>query len=172
MVEVEVGSKGAVSTDPEFYKQTRADKFNLNDDLEDIYKTYDGLVQDKDWPILHDFVLECIETNVDTARKLQQACIKLRRKVKHIYKKSAILYVLRTMQAKGEVPSRLILNKLLITKSGKSQSGVLVITVLTSPYPKVNGKAQRFSCEWNCYYCPNEPGKFPGRRQVKLNSDI
>ena len=32
------------STDPEFYKKTRADKFNLNSDLEDIYKSYDDIV--------------------------------------------------------------------------------------------------------------------------------
>ena len=30
-----------------------------------------------------------------------------------------------------------------------------VITVMTSPFP--NG--QKFSCEWNCHYCPNEPGQ-------------
>jgi len=40
-------------------------------------------------------------------------------------------------------------------------AGVLVITVLTSPYPEIekNGKMkkQKFSCQWNCYYCPNEP---------------
>ena len=35
-----------------------------------------------------------------------------------------------------------------------------MITVLTSPYPEVApGKKQRFSCKWNCYYCPNEPGR-------------
>ncbi len=44
-------------------------------------------------------------------------------------------------------------------KSSKSDSGVLVITVLTSPYPKLGNKTQRFSCQWNCYYCPNEPGQ-------------
>ena len=45
------------------------------------------------------------------------------------------------------------LKLLLVKKASKSQSGVLVITVLTSPYPTVNGKTQRFSCAWNCYYC-------------------
>ena len=34
-------------------------------------------------------------------------------------------------------------------KSSKSESGVLVITVLTSPYPKVGDRIQRFSCKWN-----------------------
>ncbi len=48
---------------------------------------------------------------------------------------------------------------LLITKSSKSGSGVLIITVLTSPFPTVDGFKQNFSCEWNCYYCPNEPNQ-------------
>ncbi|MBE18041.1 MAG: hypothetical protein CMH79_04680 [Nitrospinae bacterium] len=49
-----------------------------------------------------------------------------------------------------------------IKKKGKSQSGVSVITILTSPYPKyTNSKGeivtQTFSCGKNCSYCPNEP---------------
>ena len=51
----------------------------------------------------------------------------------------------------------------LVKKAGKSQSGVLVVTVLTSPQPTFDHegqrKTQRFSCQWNCYYCPNEPGQ-------------
>ena len=34
-----------------------------------------------------------------------------------------------------------------------------VITVLTSPYPEVDGVRQAFSCAWNCHYCPQEPGQ-------------
>jgi len=40
-------------------------------------------------------------------------------------------------------------------KHVRNISGVLVITVMLSPYP--NG--QSFSCEYDCYYCPNEPGQ-------------
>lgn len=47
----------------------------------------------------------------------------------------------------------------LTLKSAKSESGVLVVTVVTSPTPTVNGRPQKFSCQWNCYYCPNEPGQ-------------
>ncbi|EPY19999.1 histone acethyltransferase-like protein [Strigomonas culicis] len=43
----------------------------------------------------------------------------------------------------------------LISKAPRSQSGVLVVTVFTSAYPD----GQKFSCQWNCYYCPNEPGQ-------------
>ena len=31
--------------------------------------------------------------------------------------------------------------------------------VLTSPTPTVDGKVQPFSCQWDCYYCPNQPGQ-------------
>jgi len=52
---------------------------------------------------------------------------------------------------------------LLINKPIRSSSGVLVVTVFTSPFPSwmENGeiKTQKFSCEWNCYYCPNEPNQ-------------
>ena len=48
---------------------------------------------------------------------------------------------------------------LLVKKSSKSQSGVLVITVLTSPYPKLGNKVQKFSCAWDCHYCPSEPNQ-------------
>ena len=34
-----------------------------------------------------------------------------------------------------------------------------MITVLTSPFPEVDGVAQPFSCAWNCHYCPAEPGQ-------------
>lgn len=47
------------------------------------------------------------------------------------------------------------LESYLISKAPRSQSGVLVVTVFTSPYPE----GQAFSCKWNCYYCPNEPGQ-------------
>eukprot|EP00341_Mesodinium_pulex_P004645 CAMPEP_0116900672 /NCGR_PEP_ID=MMETSP0467-20121206/8851_1 /TAXON_ID=283647 /ORGANISM="Mesodinium pulex, Strain SPMC105" /LENGTH=91 /DNA_ID=CAMNT_0004573947 /DNA_START=117 /DNA_END=392 /DNA_ORIENTATION=+ len=47
------------------------------------------------------------------------------------------------------------------TKSVRSASGVLVVTVLTSPFPEFTKEGQRvrqsFSCKQNCAYCPDEP---------------
>ena len=40
-----------------------------------------------------------------------------------------------------------------VSKMCRTNSGITQITVMSSPYP--NGK--EFSCEHNCYYCPNEP---------------
>lgn len=50
---------------------------------------------------------------------------------------------------------------LLIKKKNKSLSGVIVVTVLTSAHPEYideNGEKQitKFSCKWDCHYCPNE----------------
>lgn len=46
-----------------------------------------------------------------------------------------------------------------IKKGVRSESGVLVVTVLTSPYPEgSDGKTGRFDCAYDCAYCPSEPG--------------
>ena len=43
----------------------------------------------------------------------------------------------------------------LVTSRCRGMSGVSVLTVFLSPYPE----EQKFSCKWNCSYCPNEPGQ-------------
>ena len=53
------------------------------------------------------------------------------------------------------------LKNLIIKKKQKSNSGVLVVTILTSAHPEYidqNGKhiIGQFSCKHNCAYCPNE----------------
>ena len=58
-----------------------------------------------------------------------------------------------------EHPNYFGLRSKLVSTKTRSSSGVVVITVVTSPYPEFNGKKQSFSCKWNCYYCPNEPGQ-------------
>lgn len=54
------------------------------------------------------------------------------------------------------------LKKLITKKKCKSDSGVLVITVLTTAHPEYidedgNKRVARFSCKHDCAYCPNEP---------------
>ena len=56
------------------------------------------------------------------------------------------------------------LRNLITKKKCKSNSGVLVITVLTSAHPEYidddgsgEVKTARFSCKHDCAYCPNEP---------------
>lgn len=55
------------------------------------------------------------------------------------------------------------LKSIITKKKSKSESGVLVITVLTSAHPEYideDGKTKiaKFSCKHDCAYCPNEVG--------------
>ena len=97
----------------------------------------------------------------ESEQKLTKAMAPLRKKYKIAPRKAQILHAYRGMVADGRVAARsTMLEEVLTTKASKSQSGVLVVTVITSPYPSVGGgKPQKFSCEWNCYYCPNQPGQ-------------
>lgn len=90
--------------------------------------------------------------------------------MKHDYavwkKNSAILYFARQLEKEGRLtPDEVQLcQERLCLKKGKSHSGVLVITIFTSGNPTYLNEmgetvTQRFSCKWNCYYCPNEPGQ-------------
>lgn len=167
------------SLDPEFYKKTAKEKFTINNDLEDIYTSWSNLLSVEDFEKLEVFLVECLETEINTREQLNKALIRLRRKHKKIFKKSHMLYALSCLRKRwrlesekehgkknsGAIESKYeekeveALRGLLVKKVHKSTSGVLVVTLITSPYPEVNGKKQKFSCEWNCYYCPNEPGQ-------------
>jgi ELP3 family radical SAM enzyme/protein acetyltransferase len=68
------------------------------------------------------------------------------------------------------------LENYLMIKACRSDSGVLVITIFTSPYPKSGEKISTFSCKYDCHYCPNEPGQprsyllnEPGVRRANMN---
>jgi len=95
-----------------------------------------------------------------TARILQ-----LRRVHKVQPRKAQLKAMYEKMVADGTILTRNMgLENYLTMKQSRSLSGVLVISVLMSPYPRYTDrrtgrtKQQRFTCAHNCYYCPNEPG--------------
>uniref|UniRef100_A0A7S2SI95 tRNA carboxymethyluridine synthase n=1 Tax=Mucochytrium quahogii TaxID=96639 RepID=A0A7S2SI95_9STRA len=151
---------------PDDFKKTPLDRYTFNDDVEDMYKSWDNLVPPADWGDLEEVIMTMVREKVQTAKALNSQLVLLRRKQKKLHKKSTMLHVLNTLMDQNRIGPELMseselecLRRLLVKKGGKSNSGVLVVTVLTSPYPVVDGKVQRFSCNWNCYYCPNEPGQ-------------
>jgi len=87
---------------------------------------------------------------------------RLIKKFSKSHKFSPTKSVLHHLHKQRGIPSE-SLDKLLVSKGMRSLSGVLVVTVFTSPYPQYvdpitkKVKIQRFSCKHNCYYCPNEP---------------
>jgi len=81
-------------------------------------------------------------------------------------KNSFFLKIGRTLFERGDLSHHELrdLEERLRVQRGKSHSGVLVITIFTSPHPSYTNDAgetvtQTFSCKWNCYYCPHQPGQ-------------
>eukprot|EP00308_Calcidiscus_leptoporus_P021320 CAMPEP_0119361664 /NCGR_PEP_ID=MMETSP1334-20130426/8920_1 /TAXON_ID=127549 /ORGANISM="Calcidiscus leptoporus, Strain RCC1130" /LENGTH=662 /DNA_ID=CAMNT_0007376737 /DNA_START=32 /DNA_END=2020 /DNA_ORIENTATION=+ len=140
---------------PELYKSQKF--FRKNNDVEDIYKHWDALVSEDELHVLTDIVHEIAASPPTSARELEAALLAQRKKRHVSFRKAQLLYVYNSLISRGELTERPLLQRLLVKKSSKSQSGVLVITVLTSPYPRFGNQVQRFSCAWNCYYCPSEP---------------
>ena len=133
-----------------------------NESVEDIYKRWDDIVPPENMEGFQAMVLGLLERGAPTSeRGLAAALAPLRKKYKLAPRKAQLLHAYRSLLSSGGIAERCVpLEEVLTTKASKSQSGVLVVTVLTSPYPSVaGGKRQRFSCKWNCYYCPNEPGQ-------------
>ena len=146
-----------MADDPERYKNLRF--YSANNDLEDIYRAWDALVSAEELPMLEEIVRSLAADVPVDARAFERELLRFRKAFKKSFRKASLLHVYHRLVGLGEIEASDDLARLLVKKSSKSQSGVLVITVLTSPYPVVDGKAQKFSCAWNCYYCPNEPGQ-------------
>lgn len=97
---------------------------------------------------------------------------------KFSHKNSFLFQVFQSIKvAKGySKDDEVYLRHVLKIKAGKSQSGIISITVFTSGRPEwidpVTGeiRTQDFTCKWNCHYCPNEPGQ--PRSYLKLEPGV
>lgn len=134
-----------------------------NHDLEDIYRRLDNMVPLEKVSQLKDMIRYIAKHNPQSERHFDKVMRAMRKQFSTVPKKSYLLHAYSLLVREKEIPDEPNsppFRKWLTRKVGKSNSGVLVITVLTSPYPKIgNQKPQRFSCEWDCFYCPNEPGQ-------------
>lgn len=100
---------------------------------------------------------DLVSRNPTNEDQMKSALMAQRKHFKTDNKKSLLLAGYRELvnDPTSNVQRHNFIESFLITKAPRSQSGVLVVTVFTSPYPD----GQKFSCKWNCYYCPNEPGQ-------------
>ena len=154
--EVATGEAKLTENDPKSYKHGPG--YVVTQDIEDIYARMDGAAGPPDQlPIIEGFMRTVFARAPSTEKELLSAMSAARKQHKMMPRRSQLLSVLTKLRSEIDKVQFQELRSLLVKKASKSQSGVLVITVLTSPYPTVNGKTQKFSCAWNCYYCPNEP---------------
>jgi hypothetical protein len=140
-------------------------------DIEELNLKYDVSNQKKmripgedDFIKYKDLVLELLEDPESYSQgKSSSKFNKLKSKYHFTESKSFLFQIYLGLVERGEIVKDDSIRLLLQTKKGRSQSGVLVITIFTSPYPEyTNSKGecvkQAFSCAFNCSYCPNEPG--------------
>tara|TARA_Y100000590_G_scaffold458610_1_gene613692 strand:- start:819 stop:2873 length:2055 start_codon:yes stop_codon:yes gene_type:complete len=128
-------------------------------DIEDIVHTsYKN--DNKQKQIL--FVKDFLNYKLSSEKEYQKVYHKLRRKYKICPNKPTIrkIYFSLLKNSTIEIDNNFL--KYILKKKGRSNSGVIVITILTSPTPEYTNKEgikikQKFSCGQNCAYCPNEP---------------
>ena len=119
---------------------------------------------------IHDY----INTNKTISKKDVQIFLeKYKKKHKISCSNSSLIQSYRLLcQNNPTIDYDISIEKLLQSKTFRSQSGVIVIASCTSPYPH----GQKFSCEYDCYFCPAEPDQprsylsnEPGVRRANRN---
>lgn len=95
--------------------------------------------------------------------KFNKAILKLRRKYGLQPKKSQMNYFYLQMRHEKKIPRNEFLEICMVAKSTRSESGVIVNSVIMPP--------DNFSCAFDCYFCPNVEGYsrsyYPGEPTVE-----
>jgi len=146
--------------DPAFYLHGVPNP--VNQDIEDIWRRFqEPLKIDIQYMnfIISKFVSEGSEINWKNINKYS---IDANRVFKVApYSKIALLNVVNSFRPSHEHYQ--VLSKIkpfLVKKEQKSTSGILSVTLFTGPdFADKDGKTVKFSCEYDCYFCPSEPNQ-------------
>ena len=133
-------------------------------DIEDLCKksfTKGKYIPDDLKDDLSSFVKELCLMDYNNKEEVNIKMTQLRRKYHIIPRKSHISYMYESLLTNGEIKDNEIIRKSIKSKEMRGLSGVIVISVITSPYPEYTNKdgqrkIQRFSCKHDCHYCPRE----------------
>lgn len=104
--------------------------------------------------ILTDIVKDMLNENINEREEMEEFIKNIKHKYSISLANNELLFAYR-QYCKTEIKYDKKYELLLQKKSFRSKSGVIVVAVVTSPYPD----GQSFSCEWNCSYCPLQPGQ-------------
>lgn len=137
---------------------TNAVNIDTSDDIEN-FATIDGLVKPftvrHSYKLLKTIMFEILQKNPESRDEMKEIIQKIQRKYKVSLANSELLYIYKLICKKEKIVYDEKYKTLLQARSFRSQSGVMVFTLVLSPFP--NG--QSFSCEYDCKYCPLEPGQ-------------
>ena len=104
---------------------------------------------------------EVPEEDLKVPNGYSRAVMLLARKHKATISKRTLGMTYRRLKAAGLVEGSAALDRVLITRAVRSESGILNISVSLPP--------DKFSCKYNCHFCPNEPGM---PRSYLSNEDV
>ena len=104
---------------------------------------------------IKDAVNYILKDNPKNRKELEKILPIFRKKYKRQFSLSELLFAYKCIISNDVSKINREIENLLKKKQQKSQSGVIVVTILTSPYPN----DQTFSCEYDCWFCPEEPGQ-------------
>jgi len=135
-------------------------------------------------PIIYDLLEAQIKTDGDMVKFLREKMRKLR--LKKAPSVPELLYTYNTMVLEKKIVRNKYYEQFMIAKKVRSESGVIVVTVVTSPWPKtveasygnpmatkphesdafekstdtmeLSKQNKHFSCKYDCWFCPSEPG--------------
>lgn len=147
---------------------------NANYDLEAFEAKLDGVIM-RNFPAptaddaikVLPFFADLLETGKADVDNCTIKKMLAKRGLSKYAKNSWLIQCLYALSDRGEISETDAdrIRDMLQIKRCKSHSGILSITVFTSPYPTYTDPAsgetrtQQFTCNWNCHYCPNEPGQ-------------
>ena len=142
-----------------------------NIDIEDISKKWNKINILEENPVIIT-LLDDIQSKITSDINANHLLIdKICRKINGISKLKLYKYYIESIKNNILIYNQNLIDAL-TTKVGKTTSGIVSITVVTSP--------GRFSCPQDCHYCPNEPGMPRSYvstgpsvlRAIKVNFDI
>lgn len=139
--------------------------------------------------IIEKVVVEMLKTPISSDEQMRKFITKQQKIVHMVLDNMTILYIYKRMLQAGKIKRHKEYEPFLMSKKVRGSSGVMVVTVATSPWPttveseyalaenankeyltnmtldKTNTtidlakQHKNFSCKYNCFYCPAEPGQ-------------
>ena len=111
---------------------------------------------------LKQFLIELVQDEFESQDEFTERCVSLRTKYKLSPNKPLLRKIYFTLLKEKEIQPNPSFLEFSLKKKVRSNSGVSVITILTSPTPEYTNQygervTQSFSCGKSCAYCPNEP---------------
>ena len=135
--------------------QNAAEKFHMEskDRMAKDWNSYQDDIDKVDWVTVKKFVRVMLEDEGDFTdeKSFNRAFRNARKAVKMCPPKPQVIKAYSIMLNEGEIAPHAVFERLFAKKTVRCNSGVVVITVVTSP--------GNFSCPNDCHYCPNEPGQ-------------